>query len=171
MARETITINSVDYDSNVSLADADAYLAVNPQFGAAWAAETDDDERGKLLVAATRRLDLLSWAIDLDTDTIPEVVKNATALMAAEIQAKPAYASAGSNEDRTKRLQAGKVSKELFRSNKSGAVPLQSETVYKMVYPCLSAATPLADPAGTAGGTSSQFTEDHQGLGLNNGLS
>lgn len=171
MARETVTIGGNSYLSNVSLADADEFLAVDAVFGTAWAAEADSDTREKFLVAATRRLDLLDWAIDLDTDTIPTVVKNATALMAAEIQAKPKYAQAGSSEVQAKRIQAGKVSKENFRSSQEAQVPLQSRTVYSMILPYLTAGQDLDVPTGCNGGSSSQFGETHQGYGLTNGYS
>lgn len=169
MARETITINSVDYASNITLAAADEYLAVDPFHGTLWAAETDDDIRGKYLIAATRRLDLLSWALDLDTETIPTVVANATAILAAEIQAKPAKAGAGSSEDLTKRIKAGGVEKENFRPSTFN-VPLQSKTAYSMVRPYLSAGQDLAIPGGCPGSSSSQFDDDQGGFGLNGGF-
>ena len=60
MTISTITIETVDYVSYASVAEADAYLNVDPVRESTWEA-LDTDGKGKKLVAATRRLDLLSW--------------------------------------------------------------------------------------------------------------
>jgi hypothetical protein len=170
MARETITIGANDYGSNVTLAVATAYLTIDPVFGASWLALATDDLRNGYLIAATRRLDLLTWDLDLDTETIPTVVQNATALMAAEIMLKPAYAQAGTSENLVKRIKAGSAEKENFRPEDS-TVPLQSKTVYSMVLPYLSAGQDLSVPTGSSGSCTSQFGDANQGYGHIRGYS
>lgn len=92
----TITISSVDYNSNAEVADADDYLAAD--FTATgWQAETSTDKKARALITATRILDRVDWpgsktdddqlgawprtgtGIDgVDEDEIPTGIVNAT---------------------------------------------------------------------------------------------
>ena len=61
MSLTTITLGSVSYPSYATVAEADAFLAVDLARSMAWAA-LDEDGKGQRLAAATRRLDSLRWA-------------------------------------------------------------------------------------------------------------
>ncbi len=61
MSLTTITVGSVAYPSYATVAEADAFLAVDPERSMAWA-DLDPEGKGLRLIAATRRLDSLRWA-------------------------------------------------------------------------------------------------------------
>ena len=61
MTITTINISGTDYTSYASVAEADSWLAVDPNRSAAWAALVTTDKEINL-VAATNRLDLVSWS-------------------------------------------------------------------------------------------------------------
>ena len=61
MTITTITLSSVDYTAYASVAEADVYLGADPYLSEGWA-DLGDDDKGRRLIAATRRLDLLPWA-------------------------------------------------------------------------------------------------------------
>lgn len=120
MSLTAITIGSNDYASYASVAEADVVLAVDPSRGARWAA-LDADAKGRNLIAATNRLDLLRWAGErhdvggavqtdtngwprsgltfadgsaVDDETIPTAVERATILLAGSIAIDGDHASA-----------------------------------------------------------------------------
>lgn len=64
----TITIGGNNYTAYASVADADAYLLVDPGF-ATWDALSDDD-KGKYLVSATRLIDSQSYIDTANTQTL-----------------------------------------------------------------------------------------------------
>ena len=61
MSLTTITVGSVSYPSYATVAEADAFLAVDLERSMAWA-DLDPEGKGLRLIAATRRLDSLRWA-------------------------------------------------------------------------------------------------------------
>ena len=61
MSLTTITINGVDYSSYATVAEADAYLAIDLARSNAWAA-LDEAAKGQHLATATRQLDGMQWA-------------------------------------------------------------------------------------------------------------
>ena len=75
----TISIDSVDYDSYGTVADADAYLNV-ASHATAWQALTsstaDVKTKGMALITATRLLDRQQWKDDYDTFAERAVVEN-----------------------------------------------------------------------------------------------
>ena len=68
MSITTITINDVDYHSYATVAEADAYLAIDVARSEAWG-KLDEEARGQRLAAATRRLDGLRWTGRKASDT------------------------------------------------------------------------------------------------------
>jgi hypothetical protein len=120
-----ITIGANNYDSFISVADADVYLAADISRGAAWLA-LSDDPKARGLISATRMLLALTWcdtAPDPADDDAPQVVQDVTAMLAADLVAKPklfADASANSNVKRAK----GDTAEVEFFSPVSGAPPL-----------------------------------------------
>ncbi len=192
MTITTITIETVDYTSYASLAEADAYLNLDPVREATWEA-LSDDEKGKKLVAATRRLDLLTWQgaktgdVDVQeekwprtgvsypdgtavsTSEVPKEVENATILLAGSIAITAAVADAGTSGTNTKKVKAGSAAVEFFR--RQDGKPLQDETAFKLVQIFLEAAatSDALGPLATGADAVSTFTDIDQ-WGRNRGF-
>lgn len=176
----TITINSVDYISYASVAEADARLAVDPVRGPTWAT-LSTDQKGINLVAATNRLDLLMWAGEktggptqvnqwprtgvsykdgtpVSTTEVPTEVENATILLAGSVALDASNADAGTSGSNIEEVQAGSARVSFFRPQ-AGA-PLQDESAYQLVQCFLAGFGADADsggpPAGKATGTGGQ---------------
>jgi len=188
MSLTTITINTVDYVSNVSLAEANEVLAVDPIRGTAWAALTDD-EKGARLVAATRRLNLISWAgtktnaeevqsdafprtglsypdgTAVSTTEVPQAVSDATALMAGTIAVDATAAAAGTSASNQKRVKAGSAEVEFFRP--TAGTPIQDETVWALILPFTTSYSTTSSAVGavTHGGKASDSVFDADQLG------
>lgn len=127
----TVTINTVDYDVYADVPAADEFLAAD--FGAtAWRAETDDEQKSRALVSATRLLDRLVWAgdktdpdqilawprsntglSDVDEDTVPQPIIDASIVLAKLIHA-------GSKVDSQPSTQSGNI-----RRQRAGSVELE----------------------------------------------
>jgi hypothetical protein len=151
----TITINSVDYASNATVQEADDYLAVDPVRGATWAAIASDDTKGAHLVAATRRISLLS--LDSTIDGYDQALEDATILLAGSIAIDAANAGTGTSGSNTKRVKAGSAEVEFFRP--TTGVALKDEDAFAILRPYL-----LSTGSGLFGGktgcdTASQFTD------------
>ncbi len=132
--------DSVDYTSYATLAMADAYMngGIN---AVAWAA-LSTDERGRLLVTATRTLDGLKWigtptdpdqahawprvGLTFNTqpipdDELPTNLVNATIELAYYIKVQPSVITSPSIQNTIKRQKAGSVEIERFRTfNEAG---------------------------------------------------
>ncbi len=138
MSLTTFTINSVNYQSYATVAEADGYLAVDISRAAAWAA-LDVPTKESRLVESTRRLDRFTW-IGEKTDpiptqttefprtgltdknglavpeaTVPQEVEDATIIQAGDIVLSGDSPDEGSTADNNKRLKAGSVEIERFR--------------------------------------------------------
>ncbi|MDE0632529.1 MAG: hypothetical protein OXH73_13595 [Caldilineaceae bacterium] len=61
MSLTMLTVDAAHYVSYATLAEANAYLRVEPALYGGWNALTDE-EKSVRLIAATRRIDLLPWA-------------------------------------------------------------------------------------------------------------
>lgn len=187
MTLTTLTIGANDYQSYASLAEADAFLAVDPTRSAAWAALTDDQKRGNL-VAATRRLDLLSFSgektdpaqttqwprtgatcrdTEIADDAIPPELQNATALLAGSITLSAATANAGTSGSNIKRAGAGSAAVEFFRPTEG--VALQDATAFALIKCLIAGSSGLG--AGLASGTDGlSIFGDPNGPGLDRGF-
>lgn len=154
MTITTITIETVGYTSYASLLEADTLLNTDPVREVAWELLTDD-EKGKKLVAATRRLDLLDWggtktgAADVQenawprtglsykdgtpvsTTEVPKEVENATIFLAGSIAIDASAADAGTSGSNIKSVKAGSADVKFFRGQ--DGVALQDETSYDLV--------------------------------------
>lgn len=178
MSISTITISTVDYVGYASVAEADAYLAVDPARAAAWAALTTDQKGGNL-VAATRRLDLLSWqgektggasqenewprtgltypdGTPVSTTEVPKAVENACVLLAGSVALDADVADAGTSGSNVKRAKAGSAEVEFFR--RSDGRPLQDETAFALVVPFLEASALGGALGPLASGTDGEST-------------
>lgn len=178
-----IALGGHEYEAYLSVADADVILAVDPQRRGAWS-EADADAKGRALVAATQRLDLLRWrgkkaggaaqalafprsglayedGSPVPADAIPADLKRATALLAGSIQERPGHADQGASGSNISEIKAGPVTIKNFRPREAKAgVPLQDETAYSLVLPWL-LASDTSFLSGLASGTDqeSSFAE------------
>lgn len=120
---QTVTISSTDFDTYANVSQADLYLLADTTF-ATWDAN-DDDTKGRFLVSATRILDAQDWLTDYDTQTERETVQpiiDASILIANAISnGDTAILGTSATEAENKRLKAGSVEIENFRSLNSNA--------------------------------------------------
>lgn len=151
-----ITIGANTYKSYASVAEADAQLAVDPVRKATWEA-LQDDVKGQYLVAATNRLDLLTWlgkktggatqlnawprsglkyadGTDVSSTEVPNQLQRATILLAGSIASDPASADAGSSASTTKKVKAGSAEVEFFHSTPAlVGKPIQDESAFELI--------------------------------------
>lgn len=139
----TVQIGDQAYDVYADIATADDYL--NAEFTAAatrWrdATLTDDTEKARALVSATRLVDRQTWPgsrtseyqvlewprtgtgiSGIDEDVVPSQIEHATILLAAEINnGNTSVIGSDSTDTRTKRQKAGSVEIEYFRDLDGG---------------------------------------------------
>jgi len=177
MTITTITIGAVDYVANASVAEADAYLAVDATRAETWVALTAD-QKGAKLVQGTRRMNLLAWKgektggdtqVDawprtgvtyasgnsVSTTEVPQGVEDATILLAGSIALDAEVGDSGSSGTNVKRVKAGSAEVEFFRQQTG--VPLQDETAYNLVKQFLAASGVAASAVGPyASGTDAE---------------
>ncbi len=185
MSIGTITINAIVYTVYASRAEVNAYLNVDQVRNTAWNALTDSDEvRGPFIVAATRRLDLLTWVgektggsaqenqwprtnVPLKDGTtqsdseVPQEVENATALLAGSINLEETTAEAGTSGSNIERVKAGSAEVEFFRPVEGGQ--LQDQTAFTLVK-CFVEGSALSGKATGTDGESSFCDLDRFGL-------
>ena len=144
----SITVAGTQYQSYVSVAEADVFLAVEPNRRATWEALSTDD-KGRTLIASTRRIDAFEFKgmkadpdqstkwprqqgplDDLPTDgistgtTIPDAVEEATALLAGTIAIDPSAAGVqhpGTDQQYLKQVQAGSARVEYYPRNRTSS--------------------------------------------------
>lgn len=192
MSITTISIDAVNYIAYASVAEADAYLNIDPTREASWEA-LSTDVKGKYLVAATRRLDLLSWqgtktggegtqeeawprtgveysdGTAVSTTEVPIELENATILLAGAISLDTSNSNFGTSGTNVKEAKAGSASVEFFRP--SDGNPLQEETAYQLIKQFLEAASISSDLGALASGTDGTSTfDDIDNWGLSDGF-
>jgi hypothetical protein len=119
----TVAINGVDYPSYIDVAYADEYLAADMSRAEAWAAVSADN-KARAVITATRLLQRLIWkAGPPAVDTAADVVKEATALLAADIAAKPKLGDSGSTASNVKAVGAGSAKVEFFSPVEGAVLP------------------------------------------------
>lgn len=182
MSLTTITIGAINYVSNASVAEADAFLAVDPVRAATWTPLTDD-QKGGFLVAATRRFNPLPWQGEktgdydaqadafprtgltypdgtaVTTTDVPQEVEDATIILAGSIAIDPTAADHGTSGTNVKGVGAGSARVEFFRPSKG--TPLQEQTSYQLIKQWLQAAQDSDATGSLASGTgaSSSFSD------------
>ena len=153
MSITVLVIGADNYTSYASLAEADTRLAVDPVRMTTWAALTNA-QKSIYLVAATNRLDLLSWrgakaggpsqvnafprtgltykdgTPVTDTD-VPQEVEDATILLAGSIAIDAALADSGTSGSNIKRVKAGSAEVEFFVP--ISGLPIQDKTVFALI--------------------------------------
>lgn len=120
----TVEIAGEDYPSYIELDDADLYLAADALRADAWAL-LDDERKGQGLVSATRLLQRQSWVAGEPpaTDDALPAVQAATALLAADITAKPALGDSAATASNVKAVGAGSARVEFFRPTEGYVLP------------------------------------------------
>jgi hypothetical protein len=187
MTITTITIAGTPYISYASVAEAQAYLAVDATKFPTWSALTTD-QKGAALIAATRRIDLFSFTGEktspsqynefprtgsdyTDPNQVPLKVEQATISLAGSIAINPNAGGTAPTGSNIKKVKAGSAEVEYFKSTAGG--PLSDNTAFLLLQDYL-------DPA-MAGGPSvggfasvdhcpSQFDEKYQGFTTNRGI-
>ena len=129
MSLTTLQVNNEDYVSYADIDEADTALAVDPVRSSVWGA-LDEDEKRINLIAATFRLDLLSWlgektggaeqhnafprtglsyqdGTDVPDDGLPYDVQVASILLAGNIATDATQSAIGRAEANVRRLRAG----------------------------------------------------------------
>lgn len=130
----SVTISGQPYEAYASLATADAYLA-GSLLATAWRGETDDDQKGRALVEASRLIDRQTWVGSKLTDdqsaawprtgiegvddyAVPDEVVAATCeLASAFIDGQTDVLTSATTANNTRRLVAGSVELEYFAPN------------------------------------------------------
>ena len=158
MSISQVSINGHDYTTYASVAEADIVLAVDPVRRTEWSTASEMDKE-IYLIAATQRLDLLSWdgakaggasqahafprsgltyadGTAVPSDEVPADVERACILLAGSISGDEKHASAVTTSTASiERLKAGPVEIEYadgssVETNSSG---LQDQDVHQLV--------------------------------------
>ena len=148
MTLTTFTVDGVALEAYASIAEAKHYLITNLTRWPAWL-EAGEERQKVLLVAATRRLDLLRYVgkkkdLDQETkwprvntgvigadDTIPTALVNATALMAGSMATTPALVDETASVSNVKSQKMDVLSQEFFSPTRGA--PLQDRTSYRLL--------------------------------------
>lgn len=138
MTATVININNVPYDSYATVAEADAVLNVDLRFSAAWTANTENDQKSRLLIYASRVIDSMNYkgektnaekASQFPRDgevKIPPEVEMATILLAGYYAAVPQTQTAPV-DTRLKKFAVGDIEYEWFNNQPASAslIPFQ----------------------------------------------
>lgn len=124
-----ITLGGNEYDSFVSEATATIFLAADIARSASWALLAEDTQK-RALISATRMLQTMPWC---DTENPPDpagdeasiddTVEQVTAMLAADLAAKPKLFADASGNSNVKSVKAGSASVEFF-SPVAGGPPI-----------------------------------------------
>jgi hypothetical protein len=154
MTIATVSVNGNDYQVYADLEFADEYLGGDVARADNWEALDEDPDQGRALVTATRLLQRQSWRDGVPSlDDPPLIVQQATALLAADISAKPALGDSGSTGSNVKSVGAGSAKVEFFRPTAGTPLP---QAAYDLLGDLLGPPTGAAtDPSldGTAYGS------------------
>jgi hypothetical protein len=179
MAVPVVTINSNTYEVYASLADVEKYLAGTIGDGAdAFRTLDNGDDKCRLIVQATRYLDLLSWqglatgllGVDstelawprsgvtnpdgstVDSTTVPTAVIKAMEELVAILAGDADVASASDQGNNVKKLDADGTSIEFFRPTSAldGTAPVVPTIIAKLVGKWL-ATTSIDSDSGASG--------------------
>lgn len=116
-----ITIGAKDYDSFIAVAGADDYLAADIARATGWASLADD-AKGRALVSATRMLLTMPWCDATPDPAVdqPEPIPSVTAMLGADLAAKPKLFADASGNSNVKRAKAGSAEVEFFAPVEGG---------------------------------------------------
>lgn len=123
----TITLGGNEYDAFTDAAAATIYLAGDVLRAAGWATR-NPDAQSRGLISATRQLLALPWCEGMAPtfDAVPPVVAEVTAMLAADLLAKPKLFTDATGNSNVKNVKAGSAQVEFFRPVDGGKpLPLQ----------------------------------------------
>jgi hypothetical protein len=182
---DTVNIDGNDYNVFGDQEDADLYLVAGVSSGAvAWRAITDDDDKGRNLVAATRWLNALTWQgektddanalkwprsgiPDVDEDTIPIELKEALFELAAAFADDPDLRTSFSAA-LARSLTAGSVSISFFRSEQVQQLGPVPDIILGLIGKWLGDGTGSVGGPWTSGTDGTSTADDD--FGFNNGI-
>lgn len=119
-----VTVGSQTYPSFISLADADLYLGGDILRAVPWLAASPTD-RSRALASATRLLSALLIDPEAAAAAPPIVLVEVTAMLAADLLAKPKLFADASGDSNIKSVKAGSAQVEFFAPVEGGpAIPL-----------------------------------------------
>lgn len=183
MSLSTISIGGNDYTAYASVAEADEYLAVDPNRGPTWDA-LDVDEKGSFLVSATRRLDRENWqgtktggaaqeedwprtgltyeetGEPVSTTEVPLEIEQACILQAGSTAVNNKAALNEGSGSNIKRVAAGSANVTFFRAQEGNTI--QDQDVFALIRQWLEGSAVDANTGNEAYGTCdpSAFTND-----------
>lgn len=187
MTLTTFTIAGSEYPAYATIAEADAYLAIDLQYSQTWNGLTDV-RKMTLLAAATRLLDGLNWrgirsaagqatawprsgirdAAGNAITGIPPDLRDATALQAVQSQVTPPVTSTG--DDDIKMHQAGNVRFDRFDRRRPATIDatINNLTVRRLICHWLVRAESIPVADNTDG---TPFYESRNPFGFTEGIS
>lgn len=180
---ETVTIETVEYEVYAGIETADEYLAAD-FLATTWRAETDEDQKARALVTATRLLDRTLWIgtkededqlhawprtgtglSDIDDDEVPQEITDASIVLAKLIHAGSPVVTAVSSASNVKRQQAGSVSQEFFSPIIMGEPGRWPQEVLELIRRYISGAGFLGGSIATGVCGQSAFDPDYRTSG------
>lgn len=115
-----VDVGSETYDVFADVDFADPYLAGDVARAGQWALR-NEDAKGRGLVSATRMLLQLPWCdATPGFDDAPAVVREVTAMLAADLLAKPKLFADATGDTNVKSVKAGSVSVDFFSPVRGG---------------------------------------------------
>lgn len=118
-----IDLGGNNYDSFITVEDATIYLAGDVSRAAAWALLAEEAQK-RALISATRMLLTLPWcdaAPDPAVDPADPIIQEVTAMLAADLAAKPKLFADASGSSNIKSVKAGSAQVEFFSPVAGGA--------------------------------------------------
>jgi hypothetical protein len=161
-----VTIGGSTYNSFESVADADVFLAGDVLRATPWALR-NSDAKARGLVSATRLLVRQPWCGPVPAfDAVPDPVKEATAMLAADMLAKPKLFADASANSNVKSAKAGSAQVEFFSAVKDS--PPLPRAIWDMltgagILGCVAAGTGIDTPF--VSGANSRLDTDRDPFG------
>lgn len=116
----TVDVGDEVFESFGDMFEADTYLTGDVLRAAGWLARTED-EKGRGLASATRMMLSLPWCDEPPTiEAAPDLVKEISFMLAADLLAKPQLFRDASGDSNVKSAGAGSARVEFFRPVEGG---------------------------------------------------
>lgn len=116
----TVDVGDSTFDAFIDLDFADEFLTGDVSRAVAWATR-NVDAKGRGIVSATRMLLAMPWCADPPTfDAPPAVVMEVTAMLAADLLAKPKLFADATGNNEIKSVKAGSAQVDFFSPLRGG---------------------------------------------------
>lgn len=119
----TIALGGNDYDSFITVEDATIYLVGDVSRAAGWVLLSGDAQK-RALISATRMLLTLPWCDEVpdpSVDPAEPVIAEVSAMLGADLAAKPKLFADATGNTNVKSVKAGSASVEFFSPVAGGA--------------------------------------------------